>query len=208
MEALNVSFVPSPHIPATPAKVIRRSQFLHFHFSSIPSSFVQSYDRNKLSFKILTALSSSVSAETLDPAEPALETDSQQAKFDWHHKVQIKNSDIRAKLNSPKHMESYSGLVVFTEITGGRGVDIAVEALGKPLTFSQYTQSVIDEGKAVMIGLEQAGAIGEIDINHLVHRKGVICLLVHFWSDSSSSASARSSLSLFSSLSPAPLSTP
>ncbi|KAJ6704661.1 IRON-SULFUR DOMAIN CONTAINING PROTEIN [Salix purpurea] len=84
MEALNVSFVPSPHIPATPAKVIRRSQFLHFHLSSIPSSFVQSYDRNKSSSKILTALSSSVSTETLDPTEPALETDSQQETFDWY----------------------------------------------------------------------------------------------------------------------------
>ncbi|CAK7328554.1 unnamed protein product [Dovyalis caffra] len=57
------------------------------------------------------------------------------------------------------------------EITGGRGVDIAVEALGKPLTFSQCTQSVRDGGKAVMIGLAQAGAVGEIDINHLVRRK-------------------------------------
>ncbi|KAF9686504.1 hypothetical protein SADUNF_Sadunf03G0165500 [Salix dunnii] len=84
MEALNVSFVPSPHIPATPAKVIRRSQFLHFHFSSTRSSFVQSYDRNKSSSKILTALSSSISTETLDPTEPALETDSQQETFDWY----------------------------------------------------------------------------------------------------------------------------
>ncbi|KAB5512260.1 hypothetical protein DKX38_029288 [Salix brachista] len=57
------------------------------------------------------------------------------------------------------------------EITGGRGVDIAVEALGKPLTFSQCTQSVRDGGKAVMIGLAQAGAIEEIDINRLVRRK-------------------------------------
>ncbi|KAF9660994.1 hypothetical protein SADUNF_Sadunf19G0021600 [Salix dunnii] len=57
------------------------------------------------------------------------------------------------------------------EITGGRGVDIAVEALGKPLTFSQCTQGVRDGGKAVMIGLAQAGAIGEIDINRLVRRK-------------------------------------
>ncbi|XP_050206595.1 uncharacterized protein LOC126656147 [Mercurialis annua] len=57
------------------------------------------------------------------------------------------------------------------EITGGRGVDIAVEALGKPLTFSQCTQSVRDGGKAVMIGLSQAGAVGEIDINRLVRRK-------------------------------------
>ncbi|KAF2294807.1 hypothetical protein P3X46_018288 [Hevea brasiliensis] len=57
------------------------------------------------------------------------------------------------------------------EITGGRGVDIAVEALGKPLTFSQCTQSVRDGGKAVMIGLAKAGSVGEIDINRLVRRK-------------------------------------
>ena len=62
-------------------------------------------------------------------------------------------------------------MYVCQEITGGRGVDIAVEALGKPLTFSQCTQSVRDGGKAVMIGLAQAGAIGEIDINRLVRRK-------------------------------------
>ncbi|XP_008449387.1 uncharacterized protein LOC103491279 [Cucumis melo] len=57
------------------------------------------------------------------------------------------------------------------EITGGMGVDIAVEALGRPQTFMQCTQSVKDGGKAVMIGLAQAGSVGEIDINRLVRRK-------------------------------------
>ncbi|KAM7275671.1 hypothetical protein ACFE04_017537 [Oxalis oulophora] len=57
------------------------------------------------------------------------------------------------------------------EITGGMGVDVAVEALGKPQTFLQCTQSVKDGGKAVMIGLSQAGSVGEIDINRLVRRK-------------------------------------
>ncbi|KAK7291494.1 hypothetical protein RIF29_06680 [Crotalaria pallida] len=57
------------------------------------------------------------------------------------------------------------------EITGGKGVDIAVEALGRPQTFSQCTHSVKDGGKAVMIGLAQAGAVGEMDINRLVRRK-------------------------------------
>ncbi|KAL5566355.1 hypothetical protein UlMin_029519 [Ulmus minor] len=57
------------------------------------------------------------------------------------------------------------------EITGGKGVDIAVEALGKPQTFMQCTKSVKDGGKAVMIGLAQTGAVGEIEINHLVRRK-------------------------------------
>ncbi|KAK4758897.1 hypothetical protein SAY87_020198 [Trapa incisa] len=57
------------------------------------------------------------------------------------------------------------------EITGGMGVDIAVEALGKPKTFLQCLQSVRDGGKAVMIGLAKAGSTGEIDINRLVRRK-------------------------------------
>ncbi|KAL6551898.1 hypothetical protein OROGR_008052 [Orobanche gracilis] len=57
------------------------------------------------------------------------------------------------------------------DITGGRGVDIAVEALGRTQTFSQCVQSVRDGGKAVMIGLTLAGAKGEIDINHLVRRQ-------------------------------------
>ncbi|KAI3451650.1 hypothetical protein Pfo_008315 [Paulownia fortunei] len=57
------------------------------------------------------------------------------------------------------------------DITGGRGVDIAVEALGRPQTFSQCVQSVRDGGKAVMIGLTLSGAKGEVDINHLVRRQ-------------------------------------
>eukprot|EP00252_Welwitschia_mirabilis_P013909 TRINITY_DN307_c0_g1_i2.p1 TRINITY_DN307_c0_g1~~TRINITY_DN307_c0_g1_i2.p1 ORF type:complete len:470 (+),score=83.63 TRINITY_DN307_c0_g1_i2:149-1411(+) len=57
------------------------------------------------------------------------------------------------------------------EITGGRGVDIAVEALGRPETFKQTTLSVRDGGKAVMIGLAAAGSLGEMDINHLVRRQ-------------------------------------
>lgn len=57
------------------------------------------------------------------------------------------------------------------EITGGKGVDIAVEALGRPQTFLQCVQSVKDGGKAVMVGLSQAGAVGEVDINRLVRRK-------------------------------------
>lgn len=58
-------------------------------------------------------------------------------------------------------------------------MDIAVEALGKPQTFLQCVQSVKDGGKAVMIGLSQAGSVGEIDINRLVRRK-VIARKVKF----------------------------
>lgn len=57
------------------------------------------------------------------------------------------------------------------EITGGMGVDIAIEALGKPLTFMQCTKAVRDGGKAVMIGLAPTNALGEIDITRLVRRQ-------------------------------------
>ncbi|KAH0755078.1 hypothetical protein KY290_025348 [Solanum tuberosum] len=51
------------------------------------------------------------------------------------------------------------------------GVDVAVEALGRPQTFLQCVQSVCNGGKAVMIGLTLSGAKGEVDINHLVRRQ-------------------------------------
>lgn len=57
------------------------------------------------------------------------------------------------------------------DITGGSGVDVAVEALGRPQTFLQCVQSVRDGGKAVMIGLTLSGVKGEVDINHLVRRQ-------------------------------------
>ncbi|KAL5982937.1 hypothetical protein ACLOJK_017017 [Asimina triloba] len=57
------------------------------------------------------------------------------------------------------------------EITGGSGVDVAVEALGKPLTFLQCTQSVKDGGKAVMIGIAASNSLGEVDITRLVRRQ-------------------------------------
>ncbi|CAO2200255.1 unnamed protein product [Urochloa humidicola] len=57
------------------------------------------------------------------------------------------------------------------EITDGRGVDVAVEALGKALTFAQCTKSVRDGGKAVMIGLAATDVVGEVDITRLVRRQ-------------------------------------
>ncbi|KAI0529375.1 hypothetical protein KFK09_001924 [Dendrobium nobile] len=57
------------------------------------------------------------------------------------------------------------------EITGGMGVDIAVEALGKPLTFMQCTKAVRDGGKAVIIGLAPTNALGEIELTRLVRRQ-------------------------------------
>jgi threonine dehydrogenase-like Zn-dependent dehydrogenase len=57
------------------------------------------------------------------------------------------------------------------EITGGRGVDIAVEALGKAATFVQAALSVRDGGRAVMVGLAPFGVTAEVDITRLVRRQ-------------------------------------
>jgi Zn-dependent alcohol dehydrogenase len=57
------------------------------------------------------------------------------------------------------------------EITGGRGVDIAVEALGKPATFKQAIMSVRDGGRAVMIGVAPWGATADVEITRLVRRQ-------------------------------------
>src|SRR5690606_26973821 len=57
------------------------------------------------------------------------------------------------------------------EFTDGRGVDIAIEALGRPETFVTAIESVRDGGRAVMVGIAPAGVTAPIDITRLVRRK-------------------------------------
>ncbi|EFJ12439.1 hypothetical protein SELMODRAFT_182435 [Selaginella moellendorffii] len=57
------------------------------------------------------------------------------------------------------------------ELTGGRGVDVAIEALGKPKTFQQTAMSVRDGGRAVMVGLASFGTTAEFDMVHVVRRQ-------------------------------------
>ncbi|CAI7878299.1 unnamed protein product [Closterium sp. NIES-53] len=55
-------------------------------------------------------------------------------------------------------------------ITGGRGVDVAVEALGRAETFGQTVHAVRDGGRAVMVGIAAAGTTAAVDITRLVRR--------------------------------------
>eukprot|EP00850_Spirogloea_muscicola_P018730 SM000175S03277 [mRNA] locus=s175:53706:56333:+ [translate_table: standard] len=57
------------------------------------------------------------------------------------------------------------------EITGGLGVDIAVEALGRKNTFMQAVAAVRDGGKAVMVGIAPVGVTAEVEIARIVRRK-------------------------------------
>ena len=56
------------------------------------------------------------------------------------------------------------------EITGGRGVDAAFEALGRPGTVQQAFQSVADGGRVVMIGIAAAGETVPLEITRIVRR--------------------------------------
>jgi len=56
-------------------------------------------------------------------------------------------------------------------ITGGRGVDIAIEALGRPETFKQASEAVVDGGRAVMVGIAPMGVLAPVEITRLVRRQ-------------------------------------
>ena len=57
------------------------------------------------------------------------------------------------------------------ELTDGRGVDVAFEAIGRPVTFRQASEVCADGGTAVMVGIAPTGALGEVEITRLVRRK-------------------------------------
>lgn len=56
------------------------------------------------------------------------------------------------------------------ELTDGRGVDVAFEALGRPETFAQAASIVRAGGRAVMVGIAPAGATAPVEITPLVRR--------------------------------------
>ncbi|MGH2458239.1 MAG: zinc-binding dehydrogenase [Chloroflexota bacterium] len=56
------------------------------------------------------------------------------------------------------------------EITAGRGVDVAFEAIGRAETFVQALAAVRDGGRAVMVGIAPAGVTAPVEITRLVRR--------------------------------------
>jgi succinate semialdehyde reductase (NADPH) len=57
------------------------------------------------------------------------------------------------------------------DLTGGRGVDVAFEVLGRPETFVQALEAVRDGGRAVMVGIAPAGVTAPVEITRVVRRK-------------------------------------
>jgi S-(hydroxymethyl)glutathione dehydrogenase/alcohol dehydrogenase len=56
------------------------------------------------------------------------------------------------------------------ELTGGDGVDVAFEALGRPETFQQAVTMVRDGGTMVAVGIADGPAVAEVGITHMVRR--------------------------------------
>ena len=61
-------------------------------------------------------------------------------------------------------------LAAVREMTDGRGVDVAFEALGQPRTFEQAIGITRDGGRAVMVGIAPAGVTASVEITRLVRR--------------------------------------
>jgi S-(hydroxymethyl)glutathione dehydrogenase/alcohol dehydrogenase len=59
--------------------------------------------------------------------------------------------------------------VVFS-LTGGRGVDVAFEALGRPETWNSALEALRDGGRMVPIGLGAGVQTAEVEINRTVRR--------------------------------------
>ncbi|GAA2776285.1 zinc-binding dehydrogenase [Saccharopolyspora taberi] len=57
------------------------------------------------------------------------------------------------------------------EITGGRGVDVAFEALGRVATFEVARDSVVEGGQVVIVGIAPRGTVGEFDLATIARRK-------------------------------------
>lgn len=56
-------------------------------------------------------------------------------------------------------------------LSGGRGVDVAFEALGHSATFDTCINSVTDGGKVILVGIAPAGMQGQVDLARVVRRK-------------------------------------
>jgi S-(hydroxymethyl)glutathione dehydrogenase/alcohol dehydrogenase len=56
------------------------------------------------------------------------------------------------------------------KLTSGRGVDVAIEAIGRPETVAQAFNMVADGGRCVVIGVAPADATASFTINRLVRR--------------------------------------
>jgi succinate semialdehyde reductase (NADPH) len=84
----------------------------------------------------------------------------------------------QSKLDAAKRMgatdtvdgSAIDPVVRVRELTGGDGVDVAFEALGRPQTFQQALAMVREGGTMVAVGIADGAATAAVGITHLVRR--------------------------------------
>ena len=79
------------------------------------------------------------------------------------HAIRYGASDV---INS-RHVNARDRVLA---LTGGRGVDVAIEALGFPATFEQALTLLADGGRMVPVGLAAGSQTAAVEINRLVRR--------------------------------------
>ncbi|MCB0912680.1 MAG: zinc-binding dehydrogenase, partial [Propionibacteriaceae bacterium] len=84
------------------------------------------------------------------------------------HAIRYGASDV---INS-RHMDARERVLA---VTGGRGVDVAIEALGLPVTFEQALTLLADGGRMVPVGLAAGSQTAAVEINRLVRRGQQVC---------------------------------
>ncbi len=84
------------------------------------------------------------------------------------HAIRYGASDV---INS-RHVDARERVFA---LTGGRGVDVAIEALGFPATFEQALTLLADGGRMVPVGLAAGSQTAAVEINRVVRRGQQIC---------------------------------
>jgi S-(hydroxymethyl)glutathione dehydrogenase/alcohol dehydrogenase len=89
--------------------------------------------------------------------------------------VDVENEKLaaatRAGASTVINSRTHDPVEVVQDLTHGRGLDVAFEALGSPQTFSLCLHLLGDGGRAVIVGIAAAGRTGEVDLARIVRRK-------------------------------------
>ena len=86
--------------------------------------------------------------------------------------VQDAKLDAAKTLGATHGVNAASGDPIETvrEITGGEGVDVSFEALGRPQTIINAFKMAKDGGRVVIVGIAAGAATADLEITHLVRR--------------------------------------
>ncbi|MDR5709925.1 MAG: zinc-binding dehydrogenase [Armatimonadota bacterium] len=149
-----------PQIPLEPAAVLGCAVFTAF--GAVRHAARLHFGESVAVFAVGGVGSALVALARLFGAHPVIAVDVREEKLEAARRLGATHT-VDARRQSPQE--------AIRAHTGGRGVDVAFEALGRPETFVQAVESVRDGGRAVMVGIAPVGATAPVEITRLVRRK-------------------------------------